>query len=924
MKRGPSASRPPLFFMLLTAAVCLLYPGPAKGDISAGTWAGGSGREHNICLAKNKKENKNILDRESILPIIQNGQAGFEKNMGQASRKVKFLSREDGYLVFFDAKGASIFFSGQPRAKEKEANKKARAGALRANTRPKKIRRKLNGMLRMDFEGAAGRTMLAGAGRLTGTTNYLRGRDPSKWITSVPSYNKLYYQGLYPGICAIFSAGTPAGFEKNNQTKIFQADFILQPGADPGRIRLHFPGSKLSVDKTGDLIVFTPGIKALFLKPCIYQEGAGNRKVFIEGGFVLEGKNRAAFRIARYDKKRPLVIDPQLLFSTFYGGGAQDQGQGIAVDSSGNIYVTGYTSSPDFPLASNNRPFSGQTDAFVTKISLSPTPHVVYSTLLGGSAAAQANAIAVDRLGDAFITGFTSSTNFPLASPLQASLSGSRDIFITELSSDGRTILYSTYFGGSADDEANGIALDTSGNILITGFATSSDFPISQNSPLARPSATDAFAAKILAGGSQLGYSVLLGGAGNDTGAGIAADASGNAYVTGSTSSLDFPTADPRQAALLGAQNAFLTKLDPSGKIVFSTYHGGGSNDGAAAIALDALGNAYITGSTNSPNFPVLNPIQTYRGGKDIFVSKFSPSGALLYSTFLGGSADDSGAGIAVDSFGNAFVTGQTISTDFPVKNQVQGIAGGLNAFVEEINSAGSALVYSTILGGNSDDSGAAIAVDSAGDAFVTGKTDSPDFITKNAIRGYSGSTDAFISGISNPNALPSAPALISPSNGQTGLGTSVTFTWSKSTDPDGDPVTYQFFLCTNQTFQNCPPVQLAGNKSFQLAFNGVRLASGRKGGGASEDSMFSMVLFTAVIFEAKRRRKAVLLLIAVALVAGMAAVSCGGGGQAQPSNTVQKSVTGLQTGTTYFWKVTALDGRGGSADSGINSFSTK
>ena len=881
MKKGPLTARA-FFFTFLTAALCLVFPCNSRG----------AARTKAAAYHQNK-----------ILPVLP---SGFEKNLGQAPRGAGFLSRGKGYAILFDAKGASISVRADETAKRKrspEEGKKVNAREVR--------KKKRSVVLRMDFEGEANNVTLAGAGMLPGRTSYFMGRGPGKWITGVPSFARLYYKGLYPGISAVFTGmASPAAADKKIKAKAenLRVDFILQPGADPGRITLRFPGSELSLDKDGGLIVRAGGLKALLLKrPCIYQEKAGGGKVPVDGRFVITGKDRAAFRIAHYDKKRALVIDPDLLFSTFLGGASADQGRGIAVDTSGNIYVTGFTSSTNFPLVSPVKFFSGSTDAFVTKISLSPTPHVVYSTVLGGSAATQANAIAVDSRGEAFITGYTSSPDFPAVSPLQPSLLGSRNVFIAELSADGSKLLFSTFFGGGADEEGKGIALDTSNNIYVTGFATSTNFPV-LNSPRALPSLSDAFALKILAGGSKLGYSVLLGGQGNDAGAGIAANPSGDAYVTGSTSSTDFPTANPRQGLLRGSQNAFLTELDPTGKILFSTFHGGGASDAAAAIALDSQGNAYIAGSTTSPDFPVLNQIQTYRGGKDIFLSKFSSGGTLIYSTFLGGSADDSAAGIAVDEFGEVFITGQTISTDFPLMNQVQGIEGGLNAFMEEVNPAGSSLILSTILGGSSTDSGAAIALDASGNAFVTGSTDSTDFMIKSPIFGYAGSTDAFVSEISNPNQPPSAPSLISPANGLTGLDSSVTFTWSKSTDPDGDPVTYQFYLCTNQSFQSCPPVQLASSKDVRPL----------------EGPQLSIVLFAACLFGARRRRKTVLLLMIIALAAGMAAFSCGGGGEAQPPNTVQKTVTGLQSGTTYFWKVAALDDRGASAESGINSFTTR
>ncbi len=847
--------------------------------------------------------------------------SGFEENRGQADAKALFLSRGRGYIALFDEEGVTIALPGRSKKKSAQGGQE----------------RTLN-LVRMVFEGAShrgsprGKTplpRLKGLYRLPGRSNYLRGNDPSKWLASIPRYEKLDYEGVYPGASIIFGpaadtlkkhrAAFSEGDSGGNRGPALEYDIVLQPGADPGNIGLFFPGGRVSVSRDGDLVI-SAGAGRLFMpRPRIYQRGENGRKRLIDGGFVQIGKDRAGFEMAAYDKGRALVIDPTIAFSTFLGGGSADQAQGIAVDSSGGIYVTGFTLSPDFPVKNQARAFSGGAafgDAFVTKLTLSPTPQIVYSTFIGGRSDDAGYAIAVDCCGQAYITGFTSSPDFPAVSPFQGGLSGGRDAFVTKLSADGTKILYSTFFGGGDNDEGRGIAVDEATNIYITGFTRSANFPL-VNSVRKVPSGDDAFAAKILAGGSTLGYSVLLGGGADDDGAAIAVDASGNAFVTGSTGSTDFPvTVNAYQPALRGAQNAFLTKLDPNGNMLFSTFLGGSASDAAAAIALDSAGAAYITGSATSPDFPLIIAIQSLRGARNSFISKFSPSGGLLYSTFLGGSGQDLGGGIGVDAMGNAYIAGQTSSTDFPLKNAVQGLTPGENVFVSEIDSVGSALVFSTYLGGSGNDFGLAIAVDPSGSVFVAGGTTSPDFIAVNAVRSFGGATDAFATKIApSPNSPPSAPALVSPSDGQLGVGSSVTFTWNKSTDPDGDPVTYEFFLCTNRDFNGCPPSPIV-----------VKTAASKGKGALSANARaaLSMLLFTTVFWGAKGRRKRLLLMLAAVIVlAPLALVSCGGGGPSPSSNVVQNTVSGLPHNTTFFWKVIALDGRGGSADSGTHSFKT-
>ena len=838
--------------------------------------------------------------------------AGFEENMGQAPSGSLYMSRDGGCIALFDKKGVTFALPEPEKAGTKQQQKQK--GKIKIRFR----------LIRMAFGGnRAGKGVrLAGLRRLAGRSSYFIGNDPSKWHVSIPRYEKLDYDGVYPGVSFIFSHARPPSRENGQAGPItivtLSYDIVLRPGADPRDIRLFFPGAKVSVGGDGNLVVSSGAGSILMLKPEIYQRVKGGEKIKkIEGGFVRTGKDSAGFKIAAYDRGGTLVIDPTLAFSTFLGGSSTTRGQGIALDSSGNIYVTGFTLSPDFPVKNPARSFSGGAtigDAFITKLTLSPVPQIVYSTFIGGSADDAGYAIAVDPAGEAYITGFTSSPDFPTVSPIQAAFKGSKDVFVTKLSADGTRILYSTFFGGGSDDEGRGIALDGSNDIFITGFTDSADFPLFK-SARTFPSGYDAFAAKILSGGTQLGYSVLLGGAANDQGAGIAVDTSGNAYVTGSTSSTDFPVVNAYQTALRGGQNAFLTKLDPNATILFSTFLGGSASDGAAAIALDSAGAAYIAGGTSSPDFPVILPIQALTGGKNAFVSKFSPSGGLLYSTFLGGSGQDSAAGIAVDTSGNAYITGQTSSADFPVKNPVQGTTPAENAFVTEINSVGSALVYSTLLGGGSNDSGTAIAADSSGDAFVTGATSSPDFPALNALRSFTGSEDAFVTKLAaTPNTPPTPPSLVSPSDGQTGLPTSITFTWNKSTDPDGDIVTYQFFLCTNSDFNGCPP------SAITAAANGDTLAAKNLRG------PFSVLIFSIVLLATNGRRKKFLILPVLASVAALGLLmiaSCGGGGAPAPSGVVQKTVSGLSPNTTYFWKVLALDGRGGSTSGGTRSFKT-
>jgi hypothetical protein len=395
-----------------------------------------------------------------------------------------------------------------------------------------------------------------------------------------------------------------------------------------------------------------------------------------------------------------------LVYSTYLGGSTVDFSSGIAVDASGNAYVTGGTFSTNFPTANAlQATLTGTRNAFVTK--LNPTGSaLVYSTYLGGNGGNAGfgfgdfgSGIVADASGNAYVTGKTTSTNFPTVNALQSTLGGFENAFVTKINPTGSALVYSTYLGGSGSDEGSSIAVDASGNVYITGFTTSTNFPTAnalQSTLAGIPGLADVFVTKINATGSALVYSTYLGGSEVDFGNGIAVDTSGNAYVTGSTVSTNFPTANALQATLAGCCNAFVTKMNASGSaLIYSTYLGGSGNgkfgDGGSSIAVDALGNAYVTGSTLSTNFPTANALQpTFGGGNgDAFVTKINPIGsALVYSTYLGGNNTDLATGIAVDACGNAYMIGSTSSTNFPTANALQPTLGGSgNAFVAKIGS---------------------------------------------------------------------------------------------------------------------------------------------------------------------------------------------------------------------------------------------
>jgi endonuclease/exonuclease/phosphatase family metal-dependent hydrolase len=526
--------------------------------------------------------------------------------------------------------------------------------------------------------------------------------------------------------------------------KQIEYDFVVKPGGEVSDVRVKYQGiEKTRIDKEGNLVIKSKFGELKHAKPVCYQVIGGER-VEIQAEFLKIGDNNYGFKVKGYNRNYELIIDPVVLvYSTYLGGSGWDWCWGIAVDSKGAAYVIGDTDSIDFPIKNPIQGINaGDVDIFITKINSSGNS-LVYSTYLGGSREDKVWGIAVDSEGAAYVAGDTNSIDFPTQNPIQGSVGGAEDVFIAKINASGTALVYSTYLGGSRGDGGSGIAVDSEGAAYVAGSTNSIDFPT--KNPIQRNSAggDDIFITKVNSSGSALIYSTYLGGSGVDYCGGIAVDSEGAAYVTGDTNSIDFPTQNPIQGINAGGPDIFITKVNSSGNaLVYSTYLGSSGADRGWSIGVDSEGAAYITGDTGSIDFPTQNPIQgSFGGGYDAFMTKVNASGtALVYSTYLGGLRMDLGFVIGVDSEGAACVTGVTLSKDFPTQNPIQGsFGGGEDIFITKINSSGNALVYSTYLGGSGAERGWGIAVDSEGEAYVTGRTNSIDFPTKNPIQGIYG-----------------------------------------------------------------------------------------------------------------------------------------------------------------------------------------
>ena len=769
----------------------------------------------------------------------------FEPNQGQTAPQVKFLAHGTGYGLFLTADEAVLQL--QPSA---VSTQHSAVGSQRAPS----------SVIRMRLDGANSLARVSGASPLPGKSNYFIGNDPSKWRHDIPQFGCVEYQAVYPGVDLVYYG---------NQGQL-EYDFRVAPGAEASQIALSFKGASAHID-SGDLLLSTYQGDVRFHAPRIYQQD-GNTQKSVAGGFRQIADNRIGFSIGAYDHSRELVIDPVLSYSTYLGGSGTEALVKIAVDANQTIYVAGSTNSTNFPVTDGST-LKGTQNIFISKINttLSGTAQLVYSIYLGGTQSDNLAGIAVDSAFGIYVAGWTTSPDFPTTSSnaFQTSASGTHG-FLSKLTLSGTAygLTYSTYLAGNGIDTVTGLAIDSSSdeNAFVTGDTTSSNpasagFPANPNGYQTvsnSPGNPQFFASEINTGGSgslSMLYSTYFGG-GNPAGAtarggGIAVDTSGNMYITGTTNMLPvvggnqeakFPLFNAQQSCLDEAgktictpgfntspTDAFVAKINPNpsgfgAPPIYSTYLGGSGSDVGLAIAVDTSGNAYVTGSTNSGDWVCttscvagFQPAYAGSGGAtNAFIAKIGNlTGSVYpvtYFTYLGGAGPDSGQDIKVDAVQAAHVAGSTSSPNFPTTLDAFQPGYGLSgdAFVALISTtlAGQAAGdYSSYLGGNQLDQGTGIAFDNIfGGTYVAGTTQSSNFpfpIPPPPQLPYQGQLngpqDAFVTKIGPSSTLTLAPSTTSPSPNPVAAGAQVAFTFD-ITNNGPDTATNVTFFATVPT----------------------------------------------------------------------------------------------------------------------------
>ncbi|MGL5379768.1 SBBP repeat-containing protein, partial [Clostridium sp.] len=646
----------------------------------------------------------NIL---SNIPFI------FEKNIGQYDKNVRFVLKNGINTTFFTQEEIVIALT---KIKEEHTNDQ--------NDRLNNIKEYETSVLRITLENANQYPEITGLNELDCKINYIKGNDENDWSLNVPIYEKIIYKDIYNGIDLVYY---------ENQGKL-EHDFIVSPNANINSIEISFDGADdISLDNDENILITIKDHTVVMLRPKVYQY-INDTEIEIDSSFLIKNNN-VTFNISDYNKDKILIIDPVLMYGSYIGGSNDDRSYSITIDNNQIAYLTGSTLSTNFPIKdAYQSTLQGGRDIFLTKIdtALSGVSSLIYSTYIGGDSDDVGYGVTVDNNQIAYLTGSTSSSNFPVKNAYQNTLQGSSDAFLSKIDttlSGSNSLIYSTYIGGSNSDTGNGVAIDNNQNAYIAGSTYSLNFPVKNSYQSTFQGIRDAFLTKIdttLSGTNSLIYSTYIGGNNDNVGSGVAVDNNQNAYIAGYTSSINFPVKNAYQITLQGVYDAFLTKIDTTlsgtNSLIYSTYIGGNNYDLCKSVAVDNNQNAYISGYTYSTDYPLKNSYQSsLQGTIDVFLTKINTAlsgvNSLIYSTYIGGSSSDYGSGIAVDNNQNAYITGNTYSSNFPVKNAYQSTyQGNSDAFLTKIDttlSGTNSLIYSTYIGGNNDDAGYGIAIDS-------------------------------------------------------------------------------------------------------------------------------------------------------------------------------------------------------------------
>ncbi len=713
-----------------------------------------------------------------VIPAYGKLPLTFEANQGQTSADARFIARGNGYSAFLTSAG--MVLSLRPPKMLRPLAVATVDPAHGSSSSPKTT-------LQFNLLGATPTPGVVGEDQQPGRVNYFIGKDPARWRRNVPTYARVRYKNVYPGIDLLY-------YGSHQQ---LEYDFEISRSADPSLIQFEIKGAnQLQLDANGDLVLKTSLGELNFQSPVVYQQSNGQR-LPVDGGYVVKDATHVAFRLAHYDSSEPLVIDPVLVYSTYLGGSGDDEPHAIAIDSTGSIYVAGLTDSADFP---NTKTFAAPGDfgivhAFVAK--LDPTgSSLVYADYLGGGGGEVGSALALDSSDNAYLTGTTGSSDFPTVNPYQSSLAGTTNVFLSEVSADGSSLLYSTYLGGNSSDTSSSIVIDSLGEVYVAGWTSSTNFPaLDAYQPTVSPNQDGiygeyAFVTKFHPDGQSLAYSTYLGGSLMPTQTcwngpcvlppssrnfGLAVDANGNAYVGGVTATLDFPaTAGAYLTSNSNLQSlpvGFVSKFDAGGSLAYSTYLYGssGGETNIKAITVDSSGSAYVAGATSDGTFPITStsicdPSIYGLGCNYTVVTKLDPTGAsLLYSTYLGLNNNASPQAIALDANNDAYILGVSWGCkSFALVGGIEscGDVATSDLLLVEIDPTASTELFATFLGGSDDEYPAGIALDTTGNIYVGGETFSGDFpTTAGAFQNtLNGDSNVFLLKIA-PNPAPAVSA---------------------------------------------------------------------------------------------------------------------------------------------------------------------